>query len=203
MQACCRECTGYEQVIHMVISMKGNKKTINVSIWQVITSYRYECRPRYKAQIVVSGGSVLVLLLCIWGYSQLFVVLTIVYWCVLGCRWLWVFVGVCVQSMSVRVVQMSGGRVQECDSCREEAVLVPGGLSPKAPVVPPRGQEGEECVCWVPQPFSDSSVLARWQHQCSISGALLLHIGRSQVGQLVHLIKVNLGCLPGEGGMNH
>lgn len=25
---------------------------------------------------------------------------------------------------------MSGGRVQQSDSCREEAVLVPGGLSP-------------------------------------------------------------------------
>lgn len=198
MQACCRECTGYEQVIHMVISMKGNKKTINVSIWQVITGYRYECRSRYKAQIVVSGSSVLVLLLCIWGYSPSFWPLCVGVCSVVGgCECL--SVCVCVQSMSVCVAQMSGGWVQECDSCGEEDVLVPGGLSPEAPVAPPRRQEGEECVCWVTQPFSDSSVLARWQHQCSISGALLLHIGRSQVGQLVHLIKVNLG----EGGMNH
>ena len=61
----------------------------------------------------------------------------------------------CVQSMSGNVVQMSGGRVQECDSCGEEAVPVPGGLSPEAPVAPPRGQEGEESVCWVTGVFDD------------------------------------------------
>lgn len=85
--------------------------------------------------------------------------------CVLVCVQLSVVVivceCVCCQSLSVSVVPMSGGRVQECDSCGEEAVLVPGGLSPEAPVAPPRGQEGEECMCWVTQHFSDSSVSAR------------------------------------------
>ena len=54
-------------------------------------------------------------------------------------------IGVCKGIQSIVVVQMSGGRVQECDSCGEEAA--PGGLSPEAPVAPPRGQEGEESVC--------------------------------------------------------
>lgn len=52
-----------------------------------------------------------------------------------ACERLWV----CVQFMSVNVVQMLGGRVQECDSCREETVLVLGGFSPEVRVVPPRG----------------------------------------------------------------
>jgi len=60
---------------------------------------------------------------------------------------------VCKGIQSIVVVQMSGGRVQECDSCGEEAA--PGGLSPEAPVAPPRGQEGEESVCWVIGVFDD------------------------------------------------
>lgn len=83
--------------------------------------------------VVVSGGSVHVIIVC------LRVQLSIV--CV--CRWLWV----CVCSVhEFNVGQMSGGRVQESDSCGEEAVPVPGGLSPEAPVAPPRGQEGEESM---------------------------------------------------------
>lgn len=42
---------------------------------------------------------------------------------------------------------MSVSRVQECDSCGEEAVPNPAGLSPKALVAPPRGQEVKESMC--------------------------------------------------------
>ena len=66
-----------------------------------------------------------------------------------GCEYVY------VQSMSFNMGEMSGGRIQESDSCRKEAVPVPGGLSPEAPVAPPRGQEGEESVCWVTGVFDD------------------------------------------------
>ena len=56
---------------------------------------------------------------------------------------------------SLVIVHVSGGRVQECDSCGEEAAPEPGGLSPEAPVAPPRGQEGEQSVCWVIGVFDD------------------------------------------------
>ena len=36
-----------------------------------------------------------------------------------------------------------------------KAAPVPDGLSPEAPVAPPRGQEGEESVCWVTGVFDD------------------------------------------------
>ena len=42
-------------------------------------------------------------------------------------------------SGNVNVVPVSGGRVHECDSCGEEAVSLPGSLSPEVPVAPPRG----------------------------------------------------------------
>ena len=65
---------------------------------------------------------------------------------------------VCVHLMCINVNEapVSGGRVQECDSCREETVLVPGGFSPEMPVAAPRGQEGKESVCWVTGVFDDS-----------------------------------------------
>lgn len=66
-----------------------------------------------------------------------------------GCEWLG------IQSISFNVCEMSGGKIQESDSCRKEAVPVPGGLSPEAPVAPPRGQECEESVCWVTGVFDD------------------------------------------------
>lgn len=76
--------------------------------------------------VVVSGGSVHVIIVCLRVQLSI--------------------VGVCMFSPCVNVGQMSGGRVQESDSCGEEAVPVPGGLSPEAPVAPPRGQEGEESM---------------------------------------------------------
>lgn len=197
MQACCRECTCCEQVIPMVINMKGNKQPINVSIGQVITGYRYECRPRYMVQIVVSCGSVHVLLLCIWGYSP-FVFLTIVGVCSVVGGWECLWVCVCVQSMSVSVVQMPGGRVQECDSCEEEAVLVPGGLRPLSigsltfadncigPIKPNLQIGSLPSVKWL-----------WWESvHCSISGDAVFASGRHVPKELSRKAKVSIYHVP-------
>ena len=37
----------------------------------------------------------------------------------------------------------------------KKLLVVPGGLSLEVPVAPPRGQEGEESVCWVIGVFDD------------------------------------------------
>lgn len=46
-------------------------------------------------------------------------------------------------------------QVAECDSFREEAAPVPGGLSLEAAVAPPRGPEGKDSMCWVTGVFDD------------------------------------------------
>lgn len=69
----------------------------------------------------------------------------------------------CFQPLSVclghecYVVQFSRGRVKDCDSCGEEAVLISGGLGSKAPVTHQRGWEGQESVCWVTGVLHDFS----------------------------------------------